>query len=165
MTGTPDRTYAEHLRGNLDFDADVLKIALFDDSTAYTFDSVNHEFVADILDGGTTAQELSGSAGYTGTSDRKTLSGVAVSEDNTDNEGVLDANDITWNGVSSTEDIQGWIIYKQVGGDDTTPGDDPVLLVVDDGMSDAPTNLPLTTDGSNVSIAWAVEGIINQVTA
>lgn len=163
MTGTPDRTLAEILRGNIDFDADVLRVALFDNSTAYTFDSAAHEFVSDVLDGGTTAQELSGTAGYTGSTDRQTLTGVTIAEDNADSEGVFDADDVTWSGVESTEDIQGWLVYKQVGGDDTTPSDDPIILVVDDNMSDAPSNLPLATNGSDITIKWATEGIVNQV--
>lgn len=161
MTGTPIRTLAELLRGNIDLANDTLRVALFDNSTAYTFDPDAHEFVSDVLDGGTTAQELSGSAGYTGSSDRQTLANSAATEDNTDDEGVWDADDVTWTGVSSTEDIQGWLVYKQVGGDDTTPGDDPILYVVDDSMSDAPSNLPLPTNGSDITIEWDAEGIAN----
>lgn len=164
MGDTPNRTLAEFLRGNIDLANDTLRIALFDDSTAYTFDPANHEFVNDVLDGGTTAQELSGSSGYTGSGDRQSLTNVSVTEDNTDDEGVFDADDITWSDVSSTDAIQGWIIYKQVGGDDTTPGDDPIIQVVDDDMSDAPTELPLETNGSGVGITFDTEGVINLLT-
>jgi hypothetical protein len=165
MTGTPNRTLAESLKGNLDLENDTLRVALFDNSTDYTFDPDAHDFVSDILDGGTTAQELQGSAGYTGSSDRKTLANVTVTVDDTDDEGVFDADNVTWTGVSSTEDIQGWLVYKQVGGDDSTPGDDPVILVVTDSMSDAPADLPLPTNGSDVRISWDGEGIINQQVA
>jgi len=165
MTGTPNRTYAEVLNGNIDLANDTLRIALFDNSTAYTFDPDAHEFVSDILDGGTTAQELQGSSGYTGTADRQTLTTPTVTSDDTDDEGVFDADDVVWNGVDSTADIQGWIVYKQVGVDDTTPGDDPVILVVDDDEADAPTNLPLATNGTDVQITWDAEGIINLQTA
>jgi hypothetical protein len=161
MTGTPNRTLAEFLRGNIDLVNDTLRVALFDDSTAYTFDPDTHEFVGDVLDGGTTAQELQGSSGYTGSADRQTLANVAVTSDDTDDEGVFDADDVSWTNVDSTADIQGWIVYKQVGGDDTTPGDDPIISVVDDDMADAPSSLPLPTNGSTVAIRWAAEGISN----
>jgi len=164
MSDTPNRTLAELLRGNIDLTTATIRVALFDDSTAYTFDPDNHEFVADVLDGGTTAQELQGSAGYTGSSDRKTLANVTITEDNTDDEGVFDADDVTWAGVESTADIQGFLLYLQVGGDDTTPGDDPILQVVDDDMTDAPSSLPLATNGADVTIAWDAEGIINTLT-
>jgi len=164
MSNTPDRTLAESLRGNISLTNDVLRIALFDDSTTYSFDAAAHEFVGDVLDGGTTAQELSGSSGYTGSGDRQTLANPTVTEDNTDNEGEFDADDVTWTGVESTEKIQGWIVYKQVGGDDTTPGDDPIVQVVDDDMADAPGDLPLSTNGSDITVQWAGEGIINLLT-
>lgn len=165
MAGTPNRTLSEILNGNIDLANDTLRVALFDDSTAYTFNPDSHDFVNDILDGGNTAQELQGSSGYTGTSDRKTIANTAVTTDDADDEGVFDGDDITWTGVSSTNDIQGWIVYKQVGGDDSTPGDDPVILVVDDDQSDAPSELPLSTNGSDIRIQWAGEGIINQTVA
>jgi len=159
MAGTPNTTLAELFRGNIDFTTDTLRVALYDDSTAYTFDPDTHNFVSDILDGGTTAQELQGTAGYTGSADRQTLANVTVTADDTDDEGVFDADDVVWSGVESTEDIQGWIIYQQVGGDDSTPDDDRVLIVVDDNMAGAPSNLPLPTNGADVQIQFDAEGV------
>lgn len=161
MAGTPNQTLAEFFRANIDLESDTLRVALYDNSTAFTFDQDNHDFLNDILDGGTTAQELSVSSGYTGSSDRQTLAGVSVTVDDTDDEGVFDANDVTWTGVASGADIQGWIVYKQVGGDDSTPGDDPVLLVVDDDMGDAPGSLPLPTNGSDIVVSWNAEGVFD----
>lgn len=161
MGDVPNRTLAELFRASIDFPNDTLRVALFDDSTAYTFDPDNHQFVSDVLDGGTTAQELQGSSGYTGSGDRKTLQNVTVTADNTDDEGVFDADNVTWSGVDSTADIQGYLVYQQVGGDDTTPGDDPIVYVVDDDQSDAPSGLPLSTNGSDITINWATEGILN----
>lgn len=159
MAGTPNRTLREILSGSINFDTDTLRVALFDNSVSYTFDPDTHDFVSDILDGGTTAQELAGSAGYTGTADRQTLANPSVVEDDASDRGVFDADNVQWSGVESTEDIQGWIVYKQVGGNDSTPGDDPVLLVVDDDMTDAPSNLPLPTNGSDITINWDSVGI------
>lgn len=161
MAGTPIRTQAEILRAY--FSGETLRIALYDDTTAFTFDEDAHEFVADVLDGGTTAQELQGSSGYTGSGDRQTLQNVTITEDNTDGEAELDADDVTWNSVSSTADIQGFIIYRQVGGDDTTPGDDEIVYVLDDDMPDAPASLPATTNGENVIVTFDAEGIFNTV--
>lgn len=157
--GTPDRTLAQLFSGAIDLTTDTLRVALYDDTTAFTFDSSTHEFVSDVLDGGTTAQELQGTSGYTGTSDRQTIANQTVTEDNTNDLAAYDGDNITWTGVESTADIQGWIVYKQVGTDDTTPADDPLVLVVDDEMTGAPTNLPLSTNGSDITIEWATEGI------
>jgi len=49
-------------------------------------------------------------------------------------------------------------VYKQVGGDDTTPGDDPILYYLDDtDISD----LPKPTNGGDITVQWAAEGIVN----
>jgi len=77
---------------------------------------------------------------------------------------VFDADDVTWTAVESTAAIQGWIVYVQVGGDDSTPADDPIIQVEDDNLTNAPANLPLATNGSDVEIVWDGEGIINALT-
>jgi len=161
MGDTPNRTLTEALRGNLDLDGATLRIALFSTATAYTFDPDTDEFVSDILDGGTTAQELQGSSGYTGSADRKTLQNVTFAQDNTNDRAILSSDNTQWQDVSSTEDIQGWIVYKQVGGDDSTPGDDPVIIVVNDDQADAPSELPLTTTGTDIEVAVDPDGRIN----
>jgi len=159
MAGTPDRTLTQALNSYLS--GETIRIALISTATAYTFDPSAHEHVSDIFDGGTTAQEFSGTSGYTGTADRKTLANVSITEDNVDNEGVFDADDVSWSGVDGASDIQGWIVYLERGGDATTPADDPVLQVVDDDMASAPASLPISAGGGPVTIEWNAEGIIN----
>jgi len=156
--GTPDRTLLQIANGSIDFANDTIKILLLDDSTTYTFDSAAHEFVDDLdgsSDGDDPSFEMNGT-GYT----RKTLSNQSTTEDNTDNEAEFDGDDITWSGLDAG-DIQTVVVYKQVGGDDTTPGDDPVLAVFDDDSAYTVSDLPLTTNGSDVTLAWASEGILN----
>lgn len=134
------------------FDSNTIRVALVDDSVAYTPDVDAEEFVDDVLDGGTTAQELSGT-GYT----RKEITSKQFSKDTGDDEGVFDSTvTLTWSGLDTTEDIQGLLVYRQEGGDDTTPGDDP-LVMYDETDSD----LPLTTDGTDVNLDWNAEGILN----
>lgn len=154
--GTPTRTLAESLRGNIDLETDTLKVALFNDQTSYTFDPNAHEFVADVLDGGTTAEEF-GNSGGTGYS-RQALTGPSVTEDNSATDANFDADDTTFADIDGAT-IQGAIIYKQVGGDDTTPGDDPIIQVYDADQPDV-NEFPITTNGSNVVLAWDSEGIL-----
>lgn len=151
----PNDAKEELLKGSFDLVNDTLRVLLLDNSTAYTFNPDTHEFVADIADGGTTGTEMSGT-GYT----RKTLGTKSVTEDTTDDEGVFDAADVTWTDLDAGT-IQTIVVYKQVGADDTTPGDDPVLVVLDDDSAGSLADLPLTTNGSDVTINWAAEGIIN----
>lgn len=148
MTGTPNRTLAEVLRGNIDFASDTFRVALFDNSTAYTFDPDNHEFVSDVLDGGTTAQEPT-DASYS----RQQLANQTTTPDNTNDDAEFDADDVTFSSLSTSNDIQGIIVFKQVT-DDT---DSPILFVIDDA-DDA--DLPATTNGSDFTIEWSSNGAL-----
>lgn len=150
----PNNTKEKLLNSDIDHSNDTIKVALYNDSTAFSFNPDTHAFVNDILDGGTTAQEFGGS-GYS----RKTLANQQVTQDDTDDEGVFDADDLSWSSLDG-ETIQGVIIYKQVGGDDTTPGDDPVLIVRDDADE---SELPLATNGSQIDLNFAAEGIANMI--
>jgi hypothetical protein len=150
----PFPTTRKYREGSIDVENDTLRIALFDDSTAYSIDRLNHEFVSDVLDGGTTAQELSDP-----TFARQTVSGAAVTVDSTDSEVVFDANDVTFSDLDGGEVVQGFLIYQQVGGDDTTPTDDPILFIEDE-LTNQNGN-QITTNGSDVTIQFDGEGIVN----
>jgi len=143
------------LNAGVNWTSDTVKVALGSDSTAYTFDQANHSYVGDVFDGGTTASEFSGS-GYS----RQTLANKSVTQDNTDNEGVADADDVTFSGVDG-DTIQFIMVYKQVGTDDTSPGDDPIIAIYDDDSAGSLADLPLSTNGGDVTIEWDTEGIIN----
>lgn len=151
----PNNFKEQVMEGSIDLTSDTIKVALISDDTDYTFDQAAHSTVDDILDGGTTATEFSGS-GYS----RQTLSNLTVTQDDDDNEGVFDADDVTFSGIDG-DTIQGYIIYQQVGDDDTTPEDDRVLAVYDDDSAGSLEDLPLTTNGSDVTIAFDSEGITN----
>lgn len=146
--GTPNATLVKLFTGAIDLANDTLRIALYNDTTAFTFDPDTHEFLGDVLDGGTTAEEFGG-AGGTGYS-RKAVTNTSVSQDNADDEAVWDSDDFTWSSLDG-ETIQGAIIYRQIGGDDSTPGDDEIIQVYDDDMADV-SDFPLPTNGSQVDI-------------
>jgi hypothetical protein len=150
----PIPTLVKYRQGDIDLENATLKVALFDASTAYSIDRNNHEFVDDVLDNGTTAQEL-GDASYS----RKTLSNVSVTHDTGDTESVVDADDVTWSALSGGEEIQGWLAYVQIGGDDNTPGDDPIIAIEDE-VTNSSGN-PVTTNGSDVTLQFADEGLTN----
>lgn len=147
----PNATKIAFLDGSLNLGSggDVIRVLLLDDSTAYTFDPDTHDFVDDVLAAGT---EMSGT-GYT----RKTVAGQTTSTDDTDDEGVFDGDDVTWTDIDAGN-IQTVVVYQQIGGDDTTPADDRIITVLDDATV---ADLPLPTNGSDVTINWNAEGIIN----
>ncbi|WP_226041560.1 hypothetical protein [Natrinema sp. DC36] len=146
----PNRTKLQLLTSSIDLSADTIRVAFYDDTTAFTFDPDVHEFVDDILDGGTTAQEMSGT-GYS----RQTVANQTTTQDDTNDQASFDGDDLTWTGIDAGT-IQGAIIYRQVGGDDTTPADDDVIIVLDDADL---ASLPLATNGSDVIISWDTLGI------
>jgi hypothetical protein len=130
----------------------TLRVGLLDTSTAFTFDSTADTFVSDLPTG---AEPADGSYA------RQTLSGVSITVDNTDNEGVLDAADVTFPSLSTANDIQAVFVYKQVGGDDTTPGDDRLVAVYDDDSAGSLADLPISTNGSDITLSLDAEGLIN----
>lgn len=156
--GTPNRTLVQLLSGAIDLSTDTLRVALYNDTTAFTFDPDTHEFVSDVLDGGTTAQEFGGSGG-TGYS-RKDVTTTTVTQDNTNDRAVYDSDDFVWSSLDG-ETIQGAIVYKQVGADDTTPGDDPIIQLYDDSMSDV-SDFPLPTNGSEIQVLQDTAGVLFQ---
>jgi hypothetical protein len=150
----PNHIKAEFLDGNVNARSDTLRVALVSDNTAYTFDPDTHEFVDDVLDGGTTAEEFAGT-GY----NRQGLSNVTVTQDDTDDEGVIDADNTVFTGLDG-DTIQAILVYKQVGGDDTTPGDDPIVVVLDDDSAGSVADLPQNTNGGDITIEWDTEGVV-----
>lgn len=153
-TFEPLPTIREYRKGNINASGDTLRVGLFDNSTAYTPDKVGHEFVDDIVNGSSNATELSDS-----TYSRLNVTGASVTLDSVDEEVVIDADDSTFQNLDGGEEIQGWFVYKQVGGDDSTPGDDP-LIAIEDEVTNSNGN-PVTTNGANVTIQYAGEGILN----
>lgn len=141
------------LAGEIALGSDTIRVALVSDNTAYAPDVDNEQFVSDVLDGGTTAEELD-ATNYS----RQTLSNTSVTQDNTDDEGVFDADDTVFAdlGGASNDTIAGALIYQQVGGDDTTPGND---VLIGYWVSD---DFPLPTNGGDITLGWATEGLINQ---
>jgi hypothetical protein len=149
---TPNTTKTKFLDGDIDLASDTFKVLLLNDSQAYTFDPSRDSTVQDVLNNAT--EFSTGGTNYS----RKTLSNQSTSTDDTDNEGVFDADDLTWADLGGSETIQAVIVYRQIGGDDTTPGDDEVITALDDGDI---SELPLPTNGGDVSLSWNTEGILN----
>lgn len=122
----------------IDFDADTLKITLH--TSSYVPDVDAHDFYNDLTN------ELSTGSGYT--SGGATLTTPSVTQDNTDNEGVFDADDVTW--ASSTLTASQAVIRKDTG----VAGTSPLICVIDFGGNKI-------SDNGNFTISWNAEGIIN----
>src|SRR4051794_9558821 len=91
------------MNGALDLDTDTIKVMLV--TSGYTPNIDTHTKRSDVTN------EVVGT-GYT--AGGATLANKAVTADNTDDEGVFDADDITWS--SSTITARGAVLYKSRGG-------------------------------------------------
>lgn len=98
------------------------------------------EFVGDI-----SADEIS-VTGYS----RQGVTSPTINEDTAGDEAEFDCADPTFSSLASGETISHSVIYKQVGGDDGTEGDDPLLPVHD--VTDTATN------GGDVTLQVDAEG-------
>ena len=127
------------LQGDFDLGngGDTIKVALV--TSSYTPDIDTHEDFADINN------EVSGDGYDAGGA---TLANQAVTKDNTDDEGVLDADNVTWSGADFT--ARRAIIYKDTG----TPGTSLLIAAIDFGEDK-------TASGGDFVISWNAEGIIN----
>lgn len=121
------RTVYTRALSGLNWTSDVLRVLLERSTSTYTPDP-DHQDVADFTGGG--GVEIS-VASYA----RQTLGGKAVAADDTKNQLEFDANDVAFGNLEAGQTVRGLLVYKQVGGDDTTPADDP-LIFYDDGKVD-----------------------------
>lgn len=123
---------------NLANGGDTIKVALVTSSYTPNIDTdVNYSDVTN---------EVSNGNGYT--TGGNTLASQAVSQDNTDDEGVFDASDTNW--AASTITARGAVIYKSTG----TASTSPLIAYVDFGSDQS-------SSSGNFTITWNAEGIIN----
>ncbi len=125
------------MNGGIDLDSDTIKVALV--TSSYTPDQDSDEDFADVTN------EVSGT-GYT--AGGAELANKAVTADNTDDEGVFDADNVTWSSSSIT--ARGAVIYKSTG----TPANDLLIAYIDFGED------KVSSDG-DFTITWDAEGILN----
>lgn len=123
--------------GSIDLDTDTIKVALV--TVTYAPDQDTHVFFSSVTN------EVVGT-GYT--AGGSALAGKAVTADTVDNEGVFDANDVTW--ATSTITARAAVLYKDTGVAATSP-----LICYIDFVSDK-----VSTAG-NFTISWNSEGILN----
>jgi hypothetical protein len=126
------------MNGSIDLDTDTINIMLV--TSTYTPDQDAHTKRSDVTN------EVSGT-GYA--SPGQALAGKVVSADNTDNEGVFDANDTTW--TSATITARGAVLYKARGG--ASSADE--LICYFDFSTDK------TSSGGDFVVQYAAEGVLN----
>ena len=91
----------------------------------------------------TDIDEMSGT-GYV----RKTMAGMTVTEDDTGNQAIMDANDITWTGIDAGT-ARAIVVYKYNVDDASAE-----LISLHD------TNFPKVTNGGDLTVQWPSTGVI-----
>lgn len=122
--------------GNINLSSDTIKVALV--TSSYTPDQDAHTKFSDITN------EVSGT-GYT--AGGAALSGLTVTQDNTNNRGVFSATNASWS--SSTITAHAAILYKSTGTSSTSP----LVAYIDFGAD-------YSTSSSTFFIPWDTAGII-----
>lgn len=125
------------MNGGLDLDTQDIKVALV--TSTYTPDQDTHEDYADLTN------EVVGT-GYT--AGGASLANEAVTADNTDNEGVFDADDVTWS--TSTITARGAVVYY----DSTVDATSLLICYLDFGSDQS-------SSAGDFTISWNAEGILN----
>lgn len=125
------------MNGGIDLDTNTIKVALV--TSTYTPNQDTHEDFADVTN------EVSGT-GYT--AGGATLASVAITADNTDNEGVFDAADVTWS--TSTITARGAVIYKSTG----VAANDLLICYLDFSTDQS-------SSAGDFTLQWNAEGILN----
>lgn len=125
-----------HLGGEIDFDTAVIKCALV---RGYTV-AASHKFVSDVTGAGGTLAATS-----------------AALTSKTITNGTADAADVTFTAVASNASGHGVLVFQSSavgGGADVAATAQRVLCWLDTG-----TNLPITPNGGDVTVAWNASGI------
>lgn len=139
MADAIQNTFKQHImNGTIDLDTDDIQVMLLTSSHTQNVDT--HEYIDDV-----SANEVSGTGYTAGGAD---LANEAVSVDDTDDEGVFDADDLTWS--SSTITARYAVIYKNTG----TPATSPIIAILDFGSDQS-------SSSGDFTIAWNAEGILN----
>ncbi len=125
------------LDAGIHFGTSDIKVMLV--TSTYTPDADSHDFQNDVTN------EVTGT-GYT--SGGTSLANGTVTQDNTDDEAVYDADDVVWG--TSTITARGAVLYKNTGVGSTSP----LIAYIDFGSDKV-------SSSGNFTIQWAAEGIIN----
>ena len=127
---------SEIMKKTVDMVNDTIKAILLNNSHSFNADNTAYSDIS--------ANELATAGGYT--QDSKTLASNAVTADNTDDEGVFDAADVSWTSASFSA-------YHCALYDDTHASNILVCSIDFGGIQ--------TVTSGTFTIQWAAEGIIN----
>jgi hypothetical protein len=134
-------------KGDFDWEADTIRCLLERSTSSYTPDK-DHDFLDSFTGGSGVEISVSSYA-------RQTIASAAVNIDDANDRVELDMGDIDFGTLESGQTVRAMIFYKQFGGDDTTPENDPLIAYIDTA-----TGLPAVLGGGTFSVTIDSEGFI-----
>jgi len=142
---------AQSFNGGLDFDAagTVLR-ALLERSTSTYAPNKDDDFLDAFTTGG--GVEIS-VGGYS----RQTLASKTVTINDANDRIELSCSNLNFGTLAAGQTVKAIIVYQQVGGDDTTPGDDVLICRID---TDSGGVLPVATAGGAFQVTINSGGLI-----
>lgn len=129
-------SFKKEIADTIDIDAVTIKVMLV--TSAYTPNIDTHTRRSSVTN------EVTGT-GYT--AGGATLTGLTVTQNNTTDKGVIDANDVTWS--TSTITARGAVIYVSTG----VAANDNLIAYIDFGVDKV-------SDTGDFTIQWNASGII-----
>jgi len=123
--------------GSIDLDTDTIKVMLV--TSSYTPNQDSHSKRSDVTN------EVTGTGYSTGGS---ALANKTVTQDNTNNKGVFDADNITWS--TSTITARGAVLYKSRGGASSA---DELICYIDFGSD-------YSSSSGDFTITFGASGIL-----
>lgn len=146
------KRFTELLNGDLDFAADDIRAILVDSGT-----TLDTEEDIDTFAGATTIGEITATNYSSGGA---ALASEAVNEDLPNDRAEFDAADLTWSslGGATNDTIQAIVIYKWI----TNLNSSKPIAYLDSAKI---SQLPLTTNGGDVTFQWNAEGILQLANA
>lgn len=138
MADAIPNSFKKHImNGGIDLDTDTIKVMLLSSSHTQNVDA--QEFIDDV-----SANEVSGT-GYS--AGGQALANKSVTQNNTTDKGVFDADDVTWSTATITARYAA--VYKDTG----TPSTSPIICIIDFGSDKSST-------AGDFSINWNASGIL-----
>lgn len=135
---------------NLDWES-VVVCALLERSTSTYAPDKDQDFLDSFTSGG--GVEIS-AASYA----RQTLTGCATNLNDANDRVELDCGNIAFGSLEAGQVVKAILVYIQVGGDDSTPGDDVLLAYFD---TDAGALLPVSLGGGAFNVNVNLAGLLN----
>lgn len=134
-------------QADLDAAGTVIR-CLLERSTSTYSPNKDHDFLDSFTTGG--GVEIS-VASYA----RQTVANKAVNIDDANDRVEWDFDDIAFGSLESGQTADALIFYVQIGGDDSTPANDPLIAYIDTA-----TGLPATLGGGAFNVTIDAEGFV-----